>query len=189
MHHGAIGRGLLSNDKSLAAARRFFSRGAASWSRTLNTISRQALLVMDQFVVFENQLPSDNRAPSLSLHKQMVPILKQIAAAVDGSNALTTMSNYLNMTPQASTGIPVSAAGAPSTFDEFFGYDFSQSSSLSDNFGGSPMGTNVQPIDWSTLIGKPSTRAPLKPKLTLRATQGAICHLRGRHCSFPRISP
>ncbi|KAK9893390.1 hypothetical protein P389DRAFT_175407 [Cystobasidium minutum MCA 4210] len=95
---GMSTQGSLSGDTSIASARRFFSRGLQSWSNTLQTISRQALIVMDQFSTLEYRLPSIRLGNGEPFEKRLAIILKQIASAIDSDNSLACVTNLFNMT-------------------------------------------------------------------------------------------
>lgn len=151
----------MNGDTSIAAARRFFSRGLQSWSNTLQTISRQALIVMDQFSTLEYRLPNIRVGNGEPFEKRLALILKQIASAIDNDNSLACVTNLFNMAPsnnatvnnqvEPSTMLPMSQSN---TYSDFLGYDFSNGGSLSDTFGESPAtGGSNQSFDWSAFIG------------------------------------
>lgn len=146
---------------SIAAARRFFTRGLQSWSNTLQTISRQALIVMDQFSTLEYRLPNLAQNKPQPFEERLSIILKQIAGVIDSDNPLTSVTNLFNMAPSNGLGNlqvePMAFApvdGNNGTYTDFLGYDFTNGGTLSDSFGDSPAtALSSQSFDWSAFLG------------------------------------
>lgn len=148
---------------SIAAARRFFSRGLQSWSNTLQTISRQALIVMDQFSTLDFRLSGINHNSTQPFEERLALILKQITGVIGTDNPISSVTNLFGMAPEVAPTInnPLGDAinfpvlGTNNTYTDFLGYDFSKGGSLSDTFGESPAtGASSQSFDWSAFLGK-----------------------------------
>lgn len=157
----------LSGDVSIATARRFFSRGLQSWSNTLQTISRQALIVMDEFSTLEYRLPGLNHDNNQPFEGRLALILKQIAGVIGTDNPITSVTNLFGAAPKIPSSVndastnPIDFAmlGTNNNYTDFLGYDFSNGGSLSDTFGESPAtGASSQSFDWSAFLGE--GRAP-----------------------------
>ena len=148
----------MNNDTSLAAARKFFSRGLQSWSESLQTISRQALAVMTQFYTLESRLPSLNIGHGQPFEKHLTQILKHIAGAIDNDAALSGTANAQAMvTGNGQNSEFVNMASAPSShnnaYEDFLALDFLNAGVFSDNFKDPPTtGSSGQSFDWSAFL-------------------------------------